>query len=115
MAIVEELENEADLVPSHPRQRIVGQAVERFAVNTDTARRWAVEPTGNLDSTTAEEILGLMRDLHGRFGSTVVIVTHDMKVAESCDRTVVLRDGRVVEDVRRRHHSADPVGAHADR
>jgi putative ABC transport system ATP-binding protein len=71
----------------------------------------ADEPTGNLDSTTAEEILGLMRDLHARFGSTVVIVTHDRKVAESCDRTVVLRDGRVVEDVRRRHHSADPVGA----
>ena len=59
----------------------------------------ADEPTGNLDTQTGEEILALMRDLHARLGSTVVIVTHDMKVAESCSRTIALRDGRVVEDV----------------
>jgi putative ABC transport system ATP-binding protein len=61
----------------------------------------ADEPTGNLDTQTGEEILNLVRDLHTRLGSTVVIVTHDMKVAESCPRTIALRDGRVVEDVRR--------------
>jgi putative ABC transport system ATP-binding protein len=61
----------------------------------------ADEPTGNLDTRTGEEILSLIRDLHARLGSTVVIVTHDMKVAESCARTIALRDGRVVEDVRR--------------
>lgn len=61
----------------------------------------ADEPTGNLDTHTGEEILALMRDLHARLGSTVVIVTHDMKVAQSCPRTIALRDGRVVEDVRR--------------
>ena len=61
----------------------------------------ADEPTGNLDTRTGEEILSLVRDLHARLGSTVVIVTHDMKVAESCARTIALRDGRVVEDVRR--------------
>ena len=61
----------------------------------------ADEPTGNLDTRTGEEILTLIRDLHARLGSTVVIVTHDMKVAESCARTIALRDGRVVEDVRR--------------
>jgi putative ABC transport system ATP-binding protein len=61
----------------------------------------ADEPTGNLDTHTGEEILNLVRDLHQRLGSTVVIVTHDMKVAESCPRTIALRDGRVVEDVRR--------------
>jgi putative ABC transport system ATP-binding protein len=61
----------------------------------------ADEPTGNLDTHTGEDILALIRDLHARLGSTVVIVTHDMKVAESCERTVALRDGRIVQDVRR--------------
>ena len=61
----------------------------------------ADEPTGNLDTHTGADILGLIRDLHVRLGSTVVIVTHDMSVAESCERTIALRDGRIVEDVRR--------------
>ena len=61
----------------------------------------ADEPTGNLDTQTGREILALIRDLHARLGSTVVIVTHDMNVAESCDRTITLRDGRIVEDIRR--------------
>jgi len=61
----------------------------------------ADEPTGNLDTRTGEEILTLIRDVHDRLGCTVVIVTHDMHVAHSCQRTVALRDGRIVEDVRR--------------
>ena len=61
----------------------------------------ADEPTGNLDTHTGEDILALIRGLHERLRSTVVIVTHDMKVAESCPRTIALRDGRVVEDIRR--------------
>ncbi len=61
----------------------------------------ADEPTGNLDSRTGEEILALIRDVHTRLGSTVVIVTHDMKVAESCPRTLMLKDGHVVQDIRR--------------
>ena len=61
----------------------------------------ADEPTGNLDTQNGDEILALIRDLHARLGSTVVIVTHDMKVAESCARTITLRDGRIVEDLRR--------------
>ena len=61
----------------------------------------ADEPTGNLDTRTGEEILTLIRDVHQRLNCTVVIVTHDMTVAQSCQRTIALRDGRIVEDVRR--------------
>ena len=58
----------------------------------------ADEPTGNLDTHTGAEILALIRDLHERLGSTVLIVTHDIHVAESCARLVALRDGRIEED-----------------
>jgi len=58
----------------------------------------ADEPTGNLDTHTGEDILALIRDVHQRLGATVLIVTHDRMVAESCSRVVALRDGRVVED-----------------
>ena len=61
----------------------------------------ADEPTGNLDTHTGQDILTLIRDLHARLGATVVIVTHDMNVARSCGRTIALRDGEIVEDVRR--------------
>jgi putative ABC transport system ATP-binding protein len=61
----------------------------------------ADEPTGNLDTQTGADILGLVRDLHARLHSTVLIVTHDMTVAETCQRTITIRDGRIVGDVRR--------------
>ena len=61
----------------------------------------ADEPTGNLDTHTGEEILALIRDLHERLGATIVVVTHDMNVATSCDRTITLRDGTIVDDVKR--------------
>jgi len=61
----------------------------------------ADEPTGNLDTHTGAEILGLIRDLHLTLNTTIVIVTHDMSVAQSCARTITLRDGKVVEDLRR--------------
>src|SRR5436190_21825036 len=60
----------------------------------------ADEPTGNLDSRTGQDILTLIRDLHVRLGSTIVIVTHDLTVARSCERTIALRDGRLVQDTR---------------
>jgi putative ABC transport system ATP-binding protein len=61
----------------------------------------ADEPTGNLDSATGVEILKLIHDLHDRLGATVLMVTHDQSVAESCPRTIHLRDGKLFEDIRR--------------
>jgi putative ABC transport system ATP-binding protein len=61
----------------------------------------ADEPTGNLDTATGMEILKLIHDLHDRLGATVLVVTHDKSVAESCPRTIHIRDGRISEDIRR--------------
>jgi putative ABC transport system ATP-binding protein len=57
----------------------------------------ADEPTGNLDSATARDIMALFDELHGR-GNTIVLVTHDGGVAARAHRTVRLRDGRVESD-----------------
>ena len=61
----------------------------------------ADEPTGNLDSRTGQEILALIHDLNARLGATVVIVTHDLQVADACQRTISIRDGRIERDERR--------------
>ena len=61
----------------------------------------ADEPTGNLDSASGAEILRLIHDLHRQLNATILIVTHDASVAESCPRTVTLRDARLAGDVRR--------------
>jgi putative ABC transport system ATP-binding protein len=61
----------------------------------------ADEPTGNLDTNTGIEILKLIHDLHERLGATVLMVTHDVAVAESCPRTIHIRDGKVFQDIRR--------------
>jgi putative ABC transport system ATP-binding protein len=58
----------------------------------------ADEPTGNLDTQTGADILRLIRDLHVTLGSTILIVTHDMSVASTCQRMITIRDGRIVED-----------------
>jgi putative ABC transport system ATP-binding protein len=70
----------------------------------------ADEPTGNLDTRTGEDILELIRDLHSRLGSTVLIVTHDMTVAASCSRTISLRDGRIVDDIDRSTSTVEGAG-----
>jgi putative ABC transport system ATP-binding protein len=59
----------------------------------------ADEPTGNLDTQTGLDILKLMRDLHSQLGSTVLIVTHDLSVAATTQRTITIRDGRIAEDL----------------
>ena len=72
----------------------------------------ADEPTGNLDTHTGGEILKLIRDLHERLGSTILIVTHDPHVAESCSRVIALCDGRVQEDRAGRLTAHDAAQAH---
>jgi putative ABC transport system ATP-binding protein len=57
---------------------------------------WADEPTGNLDESDSRQVTTLLRQLNRTYQQTIVIVTHDGSVAESCDRTLRMRDGRFV-------------------
>jgi putative ABC transport system ATP-binding protein len=60
---------------------------------------FADEPTGNLDSTTSGEILGLLRDSVDSLGQTTVMVTHDAHAAAIADRVLFLADGDIVRDL----------------
>jgi putative ABC transport system ATP-binding protein len=62
---------------------------------------WADEPTGNLDTKMAAQVMDLLRELHASDGQTIVLVTHDAAIGESCSRVVRMRDGRLVADERR--------------
>jgi putative ABC transport system ATP-binding protein len=68
------------------------------ALVTDPAILLADEPTGNLDSATSQEVMGVLRDLNAA-GKTIILITHESDIAGWARRRVVLRDGRIVEDV----------------
>ncbi|HST38565.1 MAG TPA: ABC transporter ATP-binding protein [Conexibacter sp.] len=76
------------------RQRVT---IARALVNDPTIV-WADEPTGDLDSENAAEIVALMRRLNEERGLTFLIVTHDLEVGRRADRIVHMRDGRVVTE-----------------
>ena len=75
------------------RQRV---AIARALV-AEPSLLLADEPTGNLDSATQREILGLFAQLHAA-GHTIIVVTHELAIAASCPRVVRLEDGRIVGD-----------------
>jgi putative ABC transport system ATP-binding protein len=76
------------------RQRVT---IARALVN-DPAIVWADEPTGDLDSENAQEIVALMRELNRSRGLTFLIVTHDISVGRSTDRIVRMVDGQIVDE-----------------
>ena len=73
------------------RQRVT---IARALVN-DPAIVWADEPTGDLDSKTASDIMDLMQELNREQSQTFVIDTHDSSVAQRCDRTIHMNDGLI--------------------
>jgi lipoprotein-releasing system ATP-binding protein len=88
----------ADKVPGQlsggQQQRV---AIAR-ALSFDPPLLLADEPTGNLDTTSADEAFALMREFNRRAGITFLLVTHDPRLAQRCDRIVELLDGRVLRD-----------------
>jgi len=91
----------ADRKNHKPNQLSGGQqqrvAIARALVN-DPAILLADEPTGNLDSKTGAEIIGLFQKLHQEQGQTVIFVTHDPFIGRHTDRIIHLEDGKVVSD-----------------
>lgn len=83
------------------RQRV---AVARSLAN-DPALLLADEPTGSLDSQSGEEVMALLADLNRTQGTTILVVTHDRRVAQATQRIIRMSDGRIVDD----HRIADPV------
>lgn len=108
-------------VPAQERKRRVQEALERVELTNRKAHRpaelsggqqqrvaiaralvtkpslfLADEPTGNLDSRTGEEIMGLFHRLH-ETGNTIVLITHDNQIAKEAERKINIRDGRVKE------------------
>jgi putative ABC transport system ATP-binding protein len=90
----------ADRANHEPNEMSGGQqqrvAVARALVN-DPVLIMADEPTGNLDTKTGNEIMGLLLDLHGR-GRTIVMVTHEQYIADQTGRTITLVDGKLATD-----------------
>jgi putative ABC transport system ATP-binding protein len=80
-------------------------AIARALVN-DPKLILGDEPTGNLDSARARDVLALLRRINQERGQTVLIVTHDAEVGASCDRIIRMRDGRIIADERVREMSA---------
>ena len=86
-----------DRMPS----QLSGGEQQRVAIARALAMRPALiladEPTGNLDTLTSHEVMGLIRTLAARLHQTLIVVTHDIDIAQLADRIVEMRDGRIVK------------------
>jgi len=96
-----ELVNLSDRVNHHPKELSGGQmqrvAIARALVN-DPVLILADEPTGNLDTHASDEIAALLRQVADDWGRSVVMVTHDPRIAAYADRIVFLKDGVIVDE-----------------
>ncbi len=90
------LEKKLQNLPSH----LSGGQQQRVAIARALATKPAIlladEPTGNLDSKTSQDVLGLMKVTSQKFGQTMVMITHNEEIAQLADRIVRIEDGRIV-------------------
>lgn len=93
LGISERLDHKPRALSGGEQQRV---AIARALVNRP-AMLLADEPTGNLDSENSDAVLAVLRDLNKRLGQTILMITHNPEAAAFADRTVTMRDGRIVQ------------------
>ena len=92
-----------DLIPrmNHKPNELSGGQRQRVAIARALVNNPSIvladEPTGNLDSKTGEEIMGLFENLHHQ-GNTIILVTHEMDIAQHAHRVIFIRDGKIFSD-----------------
>lgn len=96
LGLKERLHNRPDQLSGGQQQRV---AIAR-ALATEPAIILADEPTGNLDSKTGDEVIALIRQITRVWGRTVLMVTHDSRMAAYADRIIFLKDGNIVDETR---------------
>jgi len=108
LGIAEHAEQSPTRLSGGQQQRV---AIARALINRPKVLL-ADEPTGNLDSTSARDVMALLRTMHDERGQTIVLVTHDARAAAYADRVLVIGDGRIRDEIvlgRRTDHSATPL------
>jgi putative ABC transport system ATP-binding protein len=96
VGLADQLTHRPDQLSGGQQQRV---AIARALV-TEPALIMADEPTGNLDSRAADEIVGLLRHVSDEWGRAVLMVTHDPRIAAYADRIVFLKDGTIIDETR---------------
>jgi len=92
--LAERSSNRPDQLSGGEQQRV---AIARALV-ADPSLILADEPTGNLDTRSGDEIAGLLRDVSKKYNRTIIMVTHDPRIAAYADRIIFLKDGKVVDE-----------------
>ena len=96
LGIAEHAEQSPTRLSGGQQQRV---AIARALINRPKVLL-ADEPTGNLDSTSARDVMALLRTMHDERGQTIVLVTHDARVAARADRVITMRDGTIANETR---------------